>query len=236
MHHIYTRRLVVAMVSFFAVAILVFGLAVSDLRALLVAAFNAGGAQTTGPVTLPDGEAAFANLCASCHQAQSLADDVATSLEPDATSLGQLEQLVGPPPHGGASPAEALAIVVYLRSLAGLGSEYEPGVPTPPAAATTAAALPTPTEVPLEDVAPSEFEAVFEANCRSCHRPGAMSRGLSAVEDPDLASQQAIEFIAGSRKHRDVPPEAIVPAFNYIRQEAGLPPLPDDALPVSEGS
>jgi hypothetical protein len=129
-----------------------------------------------------------------------------------------------------APPAEALAVVAYLRTRAGLSSAYEPGMPTPAAVATQIAAQSTPTEVPLDDVPAEDFGAVFEECCRSCHRPGSMIRGLGEVEDPELASQQAIEFIATSRQHRNVEPAAMVLAFNTIRQEAGLTPLSADML------
>jgi mono/diheme cytochrome c family protein len=249
MHHLYTRRLVILMVSFFAVAAIVFGGAAAGLRDLYAppAAENTAEA---GAVVLPSGETTFNNLCSSCHQADELAGMVSESLDPDATSLGQLEFLIGPPAHGGASPAEALAVVVYFRTLAGLPSTYEPGVPTPPAVATEVAARPTLTQAatvapaveagatetteateavePLEAV--SDFEAAFEEACSQCHRPRSMIRGLGEVEDPETASLQAIEFIATSRKHRNVDPVFIVPAFNYIRQEAGFDPLGPEVL------
>lgn len=128
MHHVYTRRIVIALVGFFAVLALLFGPLVTRLRT--TPETTAGTASVAGDpalagagggtgVMLPNGQATFDNLCASCHKAEKFAEKVRKSLDSDAASLAQLEKLVGPPAHGGASPAEALAIVIQVRTLAG---------------------------------------------------------------------------------------------------------------------
>jgi cytochrome c5 len=231
MHHVYTRRLVILLVSFFVLLAILFGPLVVALRSQGPASSasaigNEAASANPDRVTLPDGATAFDNLCASCHQAQKMADKVKGSLDPDATSRAQLEKLVGPPAHGGASPAEALAIVIHLRTLAGLSAEYQPGVPTPAAAATAEAAQPTPTPVPLAEVKPDASEAVFKQHCAKCHQAQKFAVGLRTTADPDAASRQAIQYLSGPPPHRNVPAESIAPAIDHVRQLAGLPPLP----------
>jgi len=231
MHHVYTRRLVILLVSFFAMLAILFGPLVVALRSQGPVASGSSieseaAANNSDRATLPDGATAFDNLCASCHQPQKMADKVKGSLDPDATSRAQLEKLIGPPAHGGASPAEALAIVIQLRTLAGLPSTYQPGVPTPAAAATAEAAQPTPTPVPLAEVKPDASEAVFKQYCAKCHQAQKFADGLKAAADPDEASRQAIQYLSGPPPHRNVPAESIAPAIDYVRQLAGLPPLP----------
>jgi mono/diheme cytochrome c family protein len=175
---------------------------------------------------LPDGQVAFDNLCASCHKTQDFSNKVANSLDPDAASLAQLEKLVGPPAHGGASPAEALAIVIQIRSLAGLPSEYPAGVPTPPAAATAAAIEPTATPLPAGAILTTDdYEGMWVQICADCHRAERFIEGLKAEEDPDLRTWQAIEYLSGPPPHYNRPVTAFLPAMNYIREQAGLEPL-----------
>lgn len=232
MHHVYTRRIVVALVLFFALAALLFGPLVNALRTAPEAAVTspAGGIVTvneaTGEtsVTLPDGYVAFERLCASCHNAEKFADKVRTSLDPDAASLAQLEKLIGPPAHGGASPAEALSMVILIRTLAGLPSTYPPGIATPPAEA-TAPARPTatlvPTPLPLTD-----YRGVWSQQCATCHRAELFASRLAEQDDPDLRTRQAVEFLAGPPLHYNRPVITYLPAMNHVRELAGLEPLP----------
>lgn len=233
MHHVYTRRIVIALVGFFAVLALLFGPLVARLRT--APETTAGTAPITGDpalagegagtgVTLPNGQAAFDNLCGSCHKAEKFADKVRKSLDPDAASLAQLEKLVGPPAHGGASPAEALAIVIQVRTLAGLPSSYPPGVATPPASATAAAALPTPTPIPPENLL-TDYQGVWAQQCATCHRADKFAAGLKAEADPDLRTWQAVEYLSGPPAHYNRPVVTFLPAMNYVRELADLEPL-----------
>jgi mono/diheme cytochrome c family protein len=241
MHHVYTRRIVIALVGFFAVLALLFGPLVTALRtapeataataATSSGATAADGLAPTGDgegggtgITLPNGQAAFDNLCASCHKAEKFADKLRNSLDPDAASLAQLEKLVAPPAHGGASPAEALAIVIKVRSLAGLSSTYPPGVATPAAAATAAAALPTPTAIPPENLL-TDYQGVWEQQCATCHRADKFAAGLKAEADPDLRTWQAVEYLSGPPAHYNRPVVTFLPAMNYVRELSGLVPL-----------
>ncbi len=233
MHHVYTRRIVIALVGFFAVLALLFGPLVARLRTAPNATTGmasdaadpalAGNGESTG-VMLPNGQVAFDNLCASCHKAEKFADKVRKSLDPDAASLAQLEKLVGPPAHGGASPAEALAIVIQVRTLAGLPSSYPPGVATPPAAATAAAVLPTPTPIPPENLL-TDYQGVWAQQCATCHQADKFATGLMAEADPDLRTWQAVEYLSGPPAHYNRPVVTFLPAMNHVRELAGLEPL-----------
>jgi mono/diheme cytochrome c family protein len=243
MHHVYARRIVISLVSFFLISGLLFGPVVRAIRSGPEASntTSAAGAtsaegesqedgsateSTAGAITLPNGQAAFDNLCASCHKMQEFSNKVANSLDPDAASLAQLEKLVGPPPHGGASPAEALAIVIQIRSVAGLPSDYPAGVPTPPAAATAAASEPTATPLPAGAILITEdYEGIWVQICADCHRAERFVEGLQAETDPDLRTWQAIEYLSGPPTHYNRPLESFLPAMNYIREQAGLEPL-----------
>lgn len=248
MHHVYARRIVISLVTFFLISGVLFGPVVTAIRSGPEASNTAAPAgnpsaatvdsaaegpqdggtavTTAGAITLPDGQAAFDNLCSSCHRTQEFSNKVANSLEPDATSQGQLEKLIGPPAHGGASPAEALAIVIQIRSLAGLPSEYPAGVPTPPAAATAAAIEPTATPLPAGAVLTTDdYEGMWEQICADCHRAERFVEGLKAEEDPDLRTWQAIEYLSGPPTHYNRPITAFLPAMNHIREQAGLEPL-----------
>jgi mono/diheme cytochrome c family protein len=238
MHHVYTRRIVIALVGFFAVLALLFGPLVTRLRtAPETTAGTASSANVAGDsapaegsegagmaITLPNGQAAFDNLCGSCHKAEKFADKVRKSLDPDAASQAQLEKLVGPPAHGGASPAEALAIVIQVRTLAGLPSTFPPGMATPPAAATAAAALPTPTPIPPENLL-TDYQGVWAQQCATCHRADKFAAGLKAEADPDLRTWQAVEYLSGPPAHYNRPVVTFLPAMNYVRELAGLEPL-----------
>lgn len=227
MHHVYTRRIVVGLVLFFTLAGLIFGPLVNALRSPAgVATTTTTGSSETGntAISLPDGQAAFDNLCASCHKAERFADNVRRSLDPEATSLAHLEKLIGPPSHGGASPAEALAIVIQVRSLAGLLSTYPPGVATPPADATAAAVLPTPTAIPPENLL-TDYQGVWAQQCATCHRADKFAAGLAAETDPDLRTWQAVEYLSGPPAHYNRPVVTFLPAMNYVRELAGLEPL-----------
>lgn len=228
MHHIYTRRIVIALVLFFAVLAVSFGPLVVQLRAQLTPAEAACDCevQDSGAVfTLPDGETTFNNYCASCHQAQAFADKLGESLDADASSRAQLEKLVGPPAHGGASPEEALSVVIFLRTLAGLPSTLPGGAPTPPAAATAVAATPAPTQIPWADLSPGNYEGIFSLYCSNCHQAEKFAEGLVKVPDPNARSWQAVEYLSGPPTHQNLPTEAIKPAINYVRRLAGLEPL-----------
>jgi mono/diheme cytochrome c family protein len=230
MHHYYTRRIVIALVLFFATLAILFGPLVTALRSDRDPATGAGAESGEGTgsaaTVLPDGSLVFNDYCASCHQADKFATRVADSLEPDSTSQGQLEKLIGPPAHGGVSPTEAIAVVLYIRDLAGLPPAFPAGVATPPAAATAAAVAPTPTPVVLETGAPVDRRGAWEQHCATCHRADKFAEGLAAVDDPDLRTRQAITYLAGPPAHRNRPVAAFGPAMNYIREVAGLPPLP----------
>lgn len=228
MHHIYARRIVVALVLFFAVLAILFGPLVVSLRAQLTPAEAACDCevQDSGAVfMLPDGETTFNNYCSSCHQAQAFADKLQGSLDVDAASKAQLEKLVGPPAHGGTSPQGALSVVIYLRTLAGLPSMLPAGAPTPPAAATAEAAAPTPTQIPWANLSPGDYEGVFNQYCSTCHQAEKFAQGLKNVPDANTRSWQAVEYLSGPPSHQNLPTEAMKPAINYVRRLAGLDPL-----------
>lgn len=228
MHHVYTRRIVIALVVFFAVLAVVFGNLVVSLRDQFASAQSAGSEAAQGAegaFVLPDGEATFNNYCSSCHQAQAFADKLAGSMDADAASRAHLEKLIGPPAHGGVSPAEALSVVIAFRTLAGLPSTYPESVPTPAAAATAAAAEPTPTQIPVAQISQAEAEAVFSQYCSICHNPQSFVTKLQSVPDPDVRSKIAIDFLGDSAEHSALPNEVFRPAINYIRILAGFAPL-----------
>ncbi len=228
MHHIYTRRIVIALVLFFAVMAVLFGPLVVSLRAQLTpaeAACDCAAPEGSAASTLPDGEATFNNYCSTCHQAQAFADGLTESLDPDTTSKAQLEKLIGPPAHGGVSPAEALAVIIFMRTKAGLPSTYPAGEPTTAAAATAAAAEPTATPIPLAAVNPGDYEGVFTQYCSGCHQADTFAEGLKRVADPNSKSIQAVDYLTGPPTHQNIPAEAFKPAINYVRRLAGLVPL-----------
>jgi hypothetical protein len=77
MHHIYTRRIVIALVLFFAVLAVSFGPLVVSLRAQLTPAEAACDCevQDSGEVgSLPVGEPTFTKDGSSCHHALAVAD------------------------------------------------------------------------------------------------------------------------------------------------------------------
>jgi mono/diheme cytochrome c family protein len=228
MHHVYARRIVIGLVLFFGVLALLFGPLVVSLRSQITpveSACDCAEQEGAAAITLPDGEVAFSNYCASCHQAQTFADKLSESLDSDAASRAQLEKLIGPPAHGGASPAEALAIVISLRSMAGLPSTYPEGVPTPAAAATAAASAPTPTQIPWANLSPGDYEGVFMQYCSACHIAETFAEGLKSVPDPNTRSRQAVDYLSGPPSHQNLPTEAMKPAINYVRRLAGLDPI-----------
>jgi mono/diheme cytochrome c family protein len=228
MHHVYARRIVIALVGFFALLALLFGPLVVSLRTQITPAESAcdcGGGESTSAFTLPDGETTFNSYCSSCHQAQAFADELKESLDGDAASRAQLERLIGPPAHGGASPEGALSVVIYLRTLAGLTSTLPAGAPTPPAAATAAAAAPTPTQIPWANLSLGDYEGVFNQYCSACHQAEKFAEGLMTVPDPNMRSRQAVDYLSGPPSHQNLPTEAMKPAINYVRRLAGLAPL-----------
>jgi mono/diheme cytochrome c family protein len=232
MHHVYTRRIVISLVLFFTLAAILFGPLVAALRTpaepvsvgSALGPTSGQGEAGVSSVSLPDGQAAFDNLCGSCHKADKFADKVRKSLDPDAASLAQLEKLIGPPAHGGASPAESLAIVIRIRSLAGLPSTYPPGVATPQAAATAFAARPTPTAIPTAVIL-TDYHGVWAQQCATCHQANLFVQGLKAEADPDLRTMQAVEYLSGPPLHYNRPVVTFLPAMNYVRELAGLEPL-----------
>jgi mono/diheme cytochrome c family protein len=230
MHHIYTRRIVIALVLLFAVMAILFGPLVVSLRLEQTPAGAACDCAepeqgSSAAFTLPDGEATFNDYCTSCHQAQKFADKLKSSLDADAASRAQLEKLIGPPAHGGVSPAEALAVVISLRTMAGLPSTYPDGVPTPAAAATAAAAAPTPTQIPWANLSPGDYEGIFNQYCSACHQAETFAEGLKGVPDPNTRSRQAVDYLSGPPSHQNLPTKAMKPAINYIRRLAGLDPI-----------
>lgn len=236
MHHIYTRRIVIALVAFFTLLGVIFGPLVVSLRSNPAAASlgmsesvstSGEGSTVAGAIALPDGATVFSDYCASCHKADRFTTRLTESLSPDSVSQGQLEFLVGPPPHGGVSPVEALAVVIHLRSSAGLESNFAQGLPTPAAAATAAAALPTPTRVPLDrEVAPADYQAVWEQTCAGCHMAGRFAEGIAAAPNPKLAYDQALVYLQDPEPHKGLPIRAFRPAMSYVWGLTGLPALP----------
>lgn len=226
MHYLYTRRIVIALVVFFSLSAVLFGPLVVSLRSALTpvaAAVPLDGSSTAA--VLPDGTATYENFCASCHPSGAMSGKLKVSLDPDAASRAWLEKLIGPPAHGGVSPAEALAVVIHLRMQAGLSSTYPESVATPAAAATAAAQLPTPTPVALVDIDEANYEGVYTQYCAACHKVETFSEALNKAADPNLRSRKAVEYLSGPPPHQNLPVEVMKPAINYIRRIAGLSPI-----------